>query len=106
MAEIVETRDLTDPDQHSWAVEYLIRREDGEQLTVDERCWERAHEAARRAGNDEALAAIAERGVSAARELAEQAESPAGHGAVLISVWFDPADEGSLRHRLTYERAG
>ena len=26
-------------------------------------------------------------------------------GAVLISIWFDPADEGNLRRRVSYERA-
>jgi hypothetical protein len=25
-------------------------------------------------------------------------------GAVLISIWFDPADEGKLRRRVSYER--
>ena len=24
--------------------------------------------------------------------------------AVLISIWFDPADEGNLRRRVSYER--
>jgi len=23
--------------------------------------------------------------------------------AVVISIWFDPADEGKLRHRVSYE---
>jgi hypothetical protein len=105
MAEVVETHDLTDPSQHGWAVDYLIRREDGEELHVEVRCWDKAHEAARRAVNAGALAAIAERGVSAALESAERAESPAMRGAVMISIWFDPADDGSLRQRLSYERA-
>jgi hypothetical protein len=26
-------------------------------------------------------------------------------GAVLISIWFDPVDEGDLRRRVSYERA-
>ena len=48
MAELLERHDLTDPSQHGWAVDYLIRREDGEQLHVEVRCWDRAQEAARR----------------------------------------------------------
>jgi hypothetical protein len=38
------------------------------------------------------LAAIADRGSAVALEYAEQVESPAKRGAVLISIWFDPAD--------------
>jgi len=30
---------------------------------------------------------------------------PATRGAVLISIWFDPTDEGNLRRRVSYERA-
>jgi hypothetical protein len=25
-------------------------------------------------------------------------------GAVVISIWFDPADEGNLRQNISYER--
>jgi hypothetical protein len=35
----------------------------------------------------------------------ELVESPATRGAVLISIWFDPADGGKLRRRFSYERA-
>ena len=104
MAELLERRELTDPAQHGWAVDYLIRRADGEQLHVEVRCWDRAQEAARRAGNDLALEAIAEHGEQAALEAAERAESPAARGAVMISLWFDPADDGNLRERVSYER--
>ena len=52
-----------------------------------------------------ALAAIADRGNAAALEYAELVESPATRGAVLISIWFDPTVEGSLRRRVSYERA-
>ena len=55
--------------------------------------------------NAEALASIEDRGVAVALEYAEVAESPAMRGAVLISIWFDPADEGGLTHRVSYERA-
>jgi hypothetical protein len=105
MADVLETHDLTDPSQHGWAVDYLIRREDGEELHAEVRCWDQAREAAERAGNDSALAAIAERGEGAALDSAERAESPATRGAVMISIWFDPADDGNLRERVTYERA-
>ena len=65
----------------------------------------KAHAAAERAANAEALAAIADRGSAAALEYAELVESPATRGAVLISMWFDPADEGKLRRRVGYEHA-
>ena len=104
MANLLETRDLTDASQHGWAVDYLIRRDDGEELHVEVRCWDRAHEAARQAGNDSSLRAIDDRGLSAALEAAEDAESPAARGAVMISIWFDSADDGSLRQRVSYER--
>ncbi len=105
MAELVETYDLTAPSQDGWAVDYRIRREDGEELHAEVRCWEKAHATAERAGNADALAAIADRGVAAALEYAEQVHSPAERGAVLISIWFDPADRGNLCHRVSYERA-
>ncbi len=105
MAEVVETHDLTAASQNGWAVDYRIRREDGEELHAEVRCWDKAHVAAERAGNAEALAAIADRGSVAALEYAELVESPALRGAVLISMWFDPADEGNLRRRVSYERA-
>ena len=59
MAEVVEIHDLTAPSQGGWAVEYRIRREDGEELQAGVRCWEKAHVAAERSANTEALAAIA-----------------------------------------------
>jgi len=104
MAVVIETIELTEVSQNGWAVDYLIRREDGEELHVEVRCWDRAHEAAKRSRNDSALRAIDERGVNAALEAAEEAESPATRGAVMISIWFDPADDGSLRQRVSYER--
>jgi hypothetical protein len=105
VADLVETYDLTAPAQHGWAVDYRIRRDDGEELHVEVRCWERAQASAEKAGNAVALEAIADRGAAAALEHAEQVESPAERGAVLISIWFDAADEGNLRHRVSYERA-
>jgi len=105
MADVVETHDLTTPSQDGWAVDYRIRREDGEELHAEVRCWEKAHAAAERAANEDALAAIADRGIVAALDYAELVESPARRGAVLISIWFDAADEGKLRRRVSYERA-
>ena len=105
MAEVVETHDLTAPSQDGWAVDYRIRRADGEELHAEVRCWEKAHAAAERGGNAEALAAIADRGSAVALEYAEQVESPARCGAVMISIWFDPVDDGNLRRRVSYERA-
>ncbi len=105
MTEVVETNDLTALSQDGWAVDYRIRRNDGEELHAQVRCWEKAHAAAERAANAEALAAIADRGNAAALEYAELVESPAARGAVVISIWFDPADEGNMRRRASYERA-
>jgi hypothetical protein len=105
MAEVVETHDLTAPSQGGWAVNYRIRREDGEELQAGVRCWEKAHVAAERSANTGALAAIADQGTAAALEYAELVESPATRGAVLISIWFDPADDGNLRRQVSYERA-
>jgi hypothetical protein len=105
MAELIEARDLTDASQHGWAMDYLIRREDGEELHAEVRCWNAARAAAERAKNAVALEAIADRGVAAALEAAELAESPAARGAVVISIWFDPADDGNLRQKISYERA-
>ena len=105
MAEVVDTYDLTAPSQAGWAVDYRIRREDGEEVHAEVRCWEKAHSAAEQAANADALAAIADRGIAAALEYAESVESPASRGAVLISIWFDPADDGNLRRRVSYERA-
>jgi hypothetical protein len=104
MAEVVEAQDLTEPSQHGWAMDYLIRRADGEQLHAEVRCWDKARDAAQRAGNARALEAIGDRGLAAALESAELVASPATRGAVMISIWFDPADDGNLRQNVTYER--
>ena len=104
MAEVVETHDLTAASQSGWALDYRIRREDGEELHAEVRCWDKARDAAERSANTVALAAIADRGSAAALEYAELVESPATRGAVLISIWFDPADQGNLRRRVSYER--
>jgi len=103
MAEVLETHDLTDPSQHGWAVNYRIRREDGEELHAEVRCWDKARAAAERAANAEALAAIADRGIAAALEYADLVESPARRGAVVLSIWFDATDEGNLRRHVGYE---
>ena len=105
VAEVVETLDLTAPSQQGWALDYRIRRGDGEEVHAEVRCWEKARAAAERAPNAEALAAMADRGIAAALEYAELVESPATRGSVLISIWFDPAEDGKLRRRVSYESA-
>ena len=105
MAELIESVDLTAASQSGWAIDYRIRREDGEELHAEVRCWDAGRAAAERARNAEALEAIAEQGLSAALEAAELAESPAARGAVVISIWFDAADDGNLRQNVSYERA-
>jgi hypothetical protein len=104
VAEVVEIQELTTPSQDGWALDYRIRRDDGEEVHAEVRCWEKAHAAAERAANADALAAIADRGNAIALEYAELVESPAARGAVLISIWFDPADDGNLRRHVSYER--
>jgi hypothetical protein len=47
---------------------------------------------------------MADRGQAAALEYAEVVDSPATSGAVLNSIRFDPAQEGTLRRRVSYER--
>ncbi len=103
MAELLDTQDLTDPSQHGWAMDYRIRRADGEEVHAEVRCWDKARGSAEAAANTAALTAMADRGVAAALEYAEMVDSPAEHGAVLISIWFDPADNGHLRRRVSYE---
>ena len=71
IADVLETVDLTAPAQDGWAVDYRIRRDDGEELHAEVRCWERARAAAERSGNVDALAAIADRGITAALDYAE-----------------------------------
>ena len=105
MAELAQAHELTAASQDGWALDYSIRREDGEELHAEVRCWNAARVAAERAGNVPALEAIADRGLAAALESAELAESPATRGAVVISIWFDPADDGNLRRNISYERA-
>jgi hypothetical protein len=68
MADVVETHDLTAPSQDGWAMDYRIRRTDGEELHAEVRCWEKARATAERAGNADALAAIMDRGLAAALE--------------------------------------
>ena len=86
-------------------MDYRIRRrQDGEELHAEVRCWDKARESAEAAGNATSLAAIADKGVAAALEHAELVDSPADRGAVVISIWFDPADAGTLRQRVSYER--
>ena len=105
MADVVEVHDLTEPSQNGWTLDYRIRREDGEELHAEVRCSDKARTAAEQAANTDGLAAIADRGRAAALEYAEVVESPAVRGVVLISIWFDPADNGALRRRVSYERS-
>ena len=87
-------------------MDYRIRRDDGEELHAEVRCWERAHaplpneqRTQRRACGDGG-----NRGSAAALEYAELVESPATRGAVLISIWSDLSDEGNMRRLVSYER--
>ena len=102
MADVVEVDDLTEPSQNGWTLDYRIRREDGEELHAEVRCWTRRGLRPQQAANTDGLAAIADRGRAAALEYAEVVESPAVRGVVLISIWFDPADNGALRRRVSY----
>ena len=104
MAEVVETHDLTAPSQDGWA----WSTGSGAKTAGNSRRGSLLGKGAcrcQRAANAGALAAIADRGSGAALEYAELVVSPATRGAVLISIWFDPADDGNLRRRVSYERA-
>src|SRR5689334_25295653 len=105
MAELVETIELTTAGQSGWAVDHRIRREDGEELHAEVRCWDKARDSAERAGNEAALAAMADRGRAAALAFAELVESPSRRGAVLLSIWFDQSEDGNLRRHVAYEKA-
>ena len=105
MAELLDTYDLTESSQHGWAVDHRIQRDDGAEIHAEVRCWDKARESAERADNADALRAMADRGAAAALEYAELVDSPAERGIVLISIWFDPADAGNLRRRVSYERS-
>jgi hypothetical protein len=97
MAEVVETNELTAPSQDGWAVDYGIRRDDGEALHAEVRCWDSAHTAAARAANAEGLAAIADRGQAAALEY-----EAIGVGFALVGVLFarrQGESAGSRRER-------
>ena len=105
MADVIEVNDLTAASQDGWAVDYLIRREDGEELHAEVRCWNKARVAAEKAGNASALEAIADRGVAAALEgrgARGALRDPRGSGDL---DRFDPADNGNLRQNVSYERA-
>ena len=104
MARLLATNDLTTPDQSGWAVDYHIRRDDGEELHAEVRCWNRARERAAEARNAEALEQIEDRGVAAALEFAELVDSPAERGTVVISIWFDAGGDGALQRHVIYER--
>ena len=104
MAEVIETNDRTAPTQSGWAVDYRIRRDDGEELHAEVRCWEKAYAAADRGANADALAAMADRGSVAALEYAELVESgDAWRGADLDLVrprrQGQPAPASQLRAR-------
>ena len=105
MAEVVETHDLTAPRRTAGRWTTASGAKTARNSTRPCAAGPKAHAAAESAANVDALAAIADRGLAAALEYAELVESPATHGAVLISIWFDQTDEGNLRRRVSYERA-
>ena len=92
MADLIETVDLTTPGEDGWTVEYRIRRDDGEEVTVQATC------------SNTAEVAMEDRCVALALESAELAQSPRRRGRVAIRLWFDSL-EGSFRRAFIYERA-
>ena len=77
-----------------WAVDYRIRREDGE-LHAGFAVGKRR---TLLPSGQQTLTLLRRSRTRAARlrSYAELVESPATRGAALISIWFDPADEGNL----------
>ena len=96
MAEVVATDDLTAPSQDGWAVDYRIRREDGEELHAEVRCWER-HTLLR---NGRRTRPLSRRSLTGAGQL----RSSMGRGVPGDAwIWFDLAED--LRQRVSYERS-
>jgi hypothetical protein len=88
MAEIIEERDITAPDQDGWTLSYRVRRDDGNEVPVLASCSGTA-EASRKF--DDARAFIADRGRSAAIAYAEM-----GEPAAMIHLSIDSLS-GSVR---------
>ena len=104
MAELIETVDLTTPGEDGWTVEYRIRRDDGEEVTVQATCSNTAEVVAHTHRDEGAISAMEDRCVALALESAELAQSPRRRGRVAIRLWFDSL-EGSFRRAFIYERA-
>ena len=104
MTEILEETDLPSPRGDGWARLYRVRRDDGEEVTVDASCTGTAEAIATVAGGRDALEFIADRGRSAALRCAESAQSPARRGNVVVSVFVD-AFSGALAIEYDYERS-
>jgi hypothetical protein len=103
MAELFETLTPAVALAEGWGVDYRIKRADGGEVLAQVRCTEAATAVARRCGNAEALAAIADRGLSAALEYAERAQPLTRRGRVRLSIWLDETEEGNLLHECQYE---
>jgi hypothetical protein len=85
---VLNQSDLPVPDAHLWAVEYLVARPDGSQLTVKAYCSLTAASAVEASGIPSARRALSDRCRSVASSLGHIPSVPK------VEVWFD--DEGNL----------
>jgi hypothetical protein len=104
MAELIDRTPVNLPGGDGWAVDYRIRRDDGEEVHAEVRCTETARAVAERAGNEKALAAMGDRGQSVALAYAESVQSPAKRGEVTLFISFDPIDGGNVTRDVQYSR--
>lgn len=104
MAEIIEENDMTTNGADAWQVWYRVRRDDGEEVSVQATCTGTAEATAQAEEDREALSFIADRGQRAALHYAELAQSPAKRGNVIVRVMVDP-HSGGLAHDYDYERS-
>jgi hypothetical protein len=102
---VVEIHDLTDPSQDGWAFDYPIRRETARNFTPRFAAGPRHTPLL----NGQRTPKLSRRSAIEGSRLHSSTrtfvESPATRGAVMISIWFDPVDEGKLCRRVSYERA-
>jgi hypothetical protein len=103
MTEIIEKNDLTTASQDGWFVVYRVRRNDGDEVTVEARCTGTDQATAEATGDEETIAFLNDQGNDAALKYAEHAQPPSRRGLVTVALFIDPYS-GGLRVDYEYER--
>ena len=106
MAEVVETHDLTAPTQDGWAVDYRIRRDDGEDSTPRSAVGKRRTPLPNEQQTP-TLSPPSRTGAAPLRSSTPNLSSRrrhVGHGADL-DLLVDPADEGDTAVGIDFEHA-